>query len=198
MKTIGITGDSGVGKSTITLRLSEKLDCPFLDIDKVILSSEYFNTETKIPQTLKMKPEYFNLLIDNLKNIESPISSLINSLVEQEISKISKENKTIIVEWMLLPYLKIWQDCNTKILINANDILRRNTAIKNNLITEEQSDDCVSVARIDYNKFNYDYIFENNYDEESLENMLPFTGVHSQNLKKALKSRVRNQNVMKL
>ncbi len=172
MKIIGITGDSGVGKSTITLRLSEKLDCPFLDIDKVILSSEYFNTETKTPQTFKMEPEYFNLLIDNLKNIESPISSLINSLVEQKISKISKENKTIIVEWMLLPYLKIWQDCNTKILINANDILRRNTAIRNNLITEKQFDECVSIAKLDYNKFDYHYIFENNYDEKSLENIL--------------------------
>ena len=32
MKIIGITGDSGVGKSTITLRLSEKLNCPFLTI----------------------------------------------------------------------------------------------------------------------------------------------------------------------
>lgn len=73
---------------------------------------------------------------------------------------------------MLLPYLKVWQDCTTKILINANDLLRRNTAIKNKLITEEQFDDCVSVARIDYSKFDYDYIFENNYDEESLENIL--------------------------
>lgn len=172
MKIIGITGDSGVGKSTLALRLSKKLDCPFLDIDKVILSSEYLNTETKAPQTFKLQTEHFNLLIDNLKNTESPISNLINNLIEQEISKISKENKTIIVEWMLFPYLKIWQDCNTKILINANDILRRNTAIKNNLITEEQFDDCVSVARIDYSKFNYDYIFENNYDEKTLENIL--------------------------
>ena len=172
MKIIGITGDSWVGKSTLALRLSKKLDCPFLDIDKVILSSEYLNTETKTPQTFKLQTEHFNLLIDNLKNTESPISNLINNLIEQEISKISKENKTIIVEWMLLPYLKIWQDCNTKILINANDILRRNTAIKNNLITEEQFDDCVSVARIDYSKFNYDYIFENNYDEKTLENIL--------------------------
>lgn len=172
LKLIGIAGDSGVGKSTLALRLSKKLDCPFLDIDKVILSSEYLNTETKTPQTFKMKSEYFNLLIDNLKNTESPISNLINSLVEQEISKISKENKTIIVEWMLLPYLKVWQDCTTKILINANDLLRRNAAIKNKLITEEQFDDCVSVARIGYSKFDYDYIFENNYDEESLENIL--------------------------
>lgn len=172
MKIIGITGDSGVGKSTITLKLSEKLNCPFLDIDKVILNSKYLDAESKTPHTFKLQSEHFNLLIDNLENTESPISNLINNLVEQEISKISKENKTIIVEWMLLPYLKVWQECTTKILINANDLLRRNTAIKNKLIKEEQFDDCVSVARISYSKFNYDYIFENNYDEKSVENIL--------------------------
>ena len=123
MKIIGITGDSGVGKSTLALRLSKKLDCPFLDIDKVILSSEYLNTETKTPQTFKMKPEYFNLLIDNLKNTESPISRLINNLVEREISKISETNNIVIVEWMFLPYLKIWQKCDTKILIKADEEL---------------------------------------------------------------------------
>ena len=172
MKIIGITGDSGVGKSTIALKLSEKLNCPFLDIDKVILNSEYLNTESKTHQTFKLQQEHFDLLIDNLKDTESPISNLINNLVQQEMSKISNENETIIVEWMLLPYLKIWQDCSTKILINSNDVLRRNTAIKNNLITEQQFNDCVSVARIDYSKFDYDCIFENNYDEESVEKIL--------------------------
>lgn len=125
-----------------------------------------------MPHTFKLQSECFNLLIDNLENTESPISSLINNLVEQEIKKISKENKIIIVEWMLLPYLKIWKDCNTKILINTNDPLRKNIVIKNNLITEKQFDDCVSVARINYKKFEYDYVFENNYNEESLKNIL--------------------------
>ena len=83
------------------------------------LSREYLNTETKAPQTFKWQTEHFNLLIDNLKNTESPISNLINNLIEQEISKISKENKTIIVEWMLFPYLKIWQDCNTCLLYTS-------------------------------------------------------------------------------
>ena len=172
LKIIGITGDSGVGKSTIALKLSEKLNYPFLDIDKVILNSEYLNTESETPHNFKLQQDYFDLRIDNLKDTESSISNLINNLVEQEISKISNKNETIIIEWMLLPFLKIWKDCNTKILINSNDVLRKNTAIKNNLITEQQFDDCVSVARIYYSQFDYDYIFENNYNQESVEKIL--------------------------
>ena len=125
MKIIGITGDSGVGKSTLALNLSKKLKCPFLDIDKAILNDGFLGTESTTPPDFKMKPEYFNLLIDNLVNLESPISILINNVVEEEISKISKENNTIIVEWMFLPYLKIWKKCDTKVLIKADETLRK-------------------------------------------------------------------------
>ena len=141
-------------------------------LHKYVLNSEYLNTESETPHNFKLQQDYFDLLIDNLKDTESSISNLINNLVEQEIRKISNKNETIIIEWMLLPFLKIWKDCNTKILINSNDVLRKNTAIKNNLITEQQFDDCVSVARIDYSQFDYDYIFENNYNQESVEKIL--------------------------
>lgn len=172
MKLIGITGDSGVGKSTLALKLSKKLKCPFLDIDEVILNSEPMSKENKTPQVSTMKPEYFKLLIDNLENLDSGISILLNNLVEKEISKLSKENDTIIVEWMFLPYLKIWQECNIKMLIKVDEELRRSNAINNKLITEKQYDGCVSMVKVDYSKFEYDYIFGNNYDNKSLENIL--------------------------
>lgn len=172
LKLIGITGDSGVGKSTLALRLSEKLKCPFLDIDKVILNSEPIAKEDRTPQISKMKPEYFKLLIDNLENSNSGISILLNDMVETEVNKISKENNTIIVEWMFLPYLKIWQECDTKILIKVEEELRRNNAINNNLVTEEQYDGCVSIVKVDYSKFDYDYTFFNNYDNKSLDDIL--------------------------
>lgn len=77
MKLIGITGDFGVGKTTLALELSKKLKCPFLDVDKVILNSEPMVKENKTPQVSKMKPEYFDLLIDNLENSNSGISMLL-------------------------------------------------------------------------------------------------------------------------
>lgn len=49
LKLIGITGYSVVGKTTLALRLSEKLKCPFLDIDKVILNSEPMAKEKNSP-----------------------------------------------------------------------------------------------------------------------------------------------------
>lgn len=172
MKLIGITGDSGVGKSTLALRLSEKLKCPFLDIDKVILNSESIAKEDRTPQISKMKPEYFKLLIDNLENLDSGISMLLNNMVETEINKISKESDTIIVEWMFLPYLKIWQECDTKILMKVDEELRRSNAINNKLVTEEQYDGCVSIVKVDYSEFDYDYTFYNNYDNKSLQEIL--------------------------
>lgn len=59
LKLIGITGDSGVGKSTLALKLSKKLKCPFLDIDKVILNSELIVKEDRTLQISKMKSQYF-------------------------------------------------------------------------------------------------------------------------------------------
>ena len=172
LKLIGITGDSGVGKSTLALRLSEKLKCPFLDIDKVILNSESISKEDRTPQISKMKPEYFKLLIDNLENLNSGISMLLNNMVENEVNKISKESDTIIVEWIFLPYLKIWQECDTKILMKVDEELRRSNAINNKLVTKEQYDGCVSMVKVDYSKFDYDYTFYNNYDNKSLEKIL--------------------------
>lgn len=172
MELIGITGDSGVGKSTLALRLSQKLKCPFLDIDKVILNSELMANKNKTTQVSKMEPEYFKLLIDNLENSNSGISMLLNNMVETVVNKISKENDTIVIEWMFLPYLRIWQECNTKILIKADEELRRSNAINNKLVTEEQYDRCVSMVKVDYSKFDYDYIFCNNYDNKSLEDIL--------------------------
>lgn len=71
-----------------------------------------------------------------------------------------------------MPYLRIWQEWYKKILTKADEQLKRNNAIKNKLITEKQYDGCVLMVKVDYSKFDYNYIFDNNYDNKSLEDIL--------------------------
>lgn len=172
MKIIGITGNSGIGKTTISKKLSEKLHCPYIDVDKPLLGSELFENKNKMPNLDRLRPEHFKLLTDSLEYTNSPLSIFINELVEKEIERISKDTNIIIVEWMLLPYLKIWNRCDTKILINADESLRKSNSIKNDLISENEYNKCFSFIKVEYDNFNYDYIFDNKYDEKSIIKIL--------------------------
>lgn len=173
MKLIGITGNSGSGKTTLANKLSQKLNCKMIDIDKQILSNDAFNNNINtIPNDEKLNSEQFKILIDNFEDRESLISVFINGIVETELQRISKEQGIVIVEWMLLPYLKVWEHCNTKVLITADENKRRENAINNKLITAEKYDKCFDSVKVNYEQFEYDYIFNNKYDEESIIKVL--------------------------
>ena len=172
MKIIGITGNSGVGKTTISKRLSEKLHCPYIDVDKPLLGSELFENKNKTPNFDRLKLEHFKLLTDSLEDTSNPLSIFINGLVEKEFERISLDNNIIVVEWMLLPYLKIWNKCDIKVLITADESLRKNNSINNNLILENEYDKCFELVKVEYDNFNYDYIFDNKYDENSILKIL--------------------------
>lgn len=172
MKIIGITGNSGVGKTTISKRLSEKLHCPYIDVDKPLLGSELLEGKNKTPNYANLKPEHFKLLIDSLEDANSPFSILINGLVEKEFEKLSQDNNIIIVEWMMLPYLNIWNNCDIKVLITANENFRKNNSLNSNLISENEYDECFRIVKVEYDNFSYDYIFDNKYDEASIIEIL--------------------------
>lgn len=131
-----------------------------------------FENKNKTPNFNRLKPEHFKLLTDSLENTNSPLSIFINGLVEKEIERISKDANIIIVEWMLLPYLKIWNKCDKKVLITADENLRKSNSIKNNLILENEYNKCFSFVKVEYDNFNYDYIFDNKYDEKSIIKIL--------------------------
>lgn len=172
MKIIGVTGNSGSGKTTLATYLSDCIKCKMIDIDKLILKSSLFEDFDVDANPPKLNEDNFKILTDNFENENSLISSIINEIIEMEIDKLSQDNDVLILEWMLLPYLKIWKQCDTKILIESNEKERRKNAINNKLITKEKYDECFSIVKINYNQFKYDYIIENNYDNESLNKIL--------------------------
>lgn len=183
MKIIGITGKSGSGKSTLTSLLAEKLKCESVNVDKI--GHQATNNE-KISQKLC---EVFGNCIRNengkidrkkLGNIVFSNQEKMNQLTEitwdymqQVLDEILKqEPEILILEWALLPSVsKYWKQCDVKILIKADDKIRKDKVMKRDGITEEYFEKR-DASSMDYSQFQFDSIFENDYQLETMEKII--------------------------
>ena len=71
----------------------------------------------------------------------------------------------------MLPHSKYWKMCDSKILVTSDDIDRKNRVIERDNISEEYFNKRDS-ASIDYSTVQFDYIFENDYQEQTMNRML--------------------------
>ena len=180
MKIIGITGKSGSGKSTLAKILSEQLNCNVINIDKIGHQATY-NEENKnklcnifgkeiLGQNEKIDRKKLGNIVFSDKEKMDILTEITWKYMQENIDKIleKEKNENIILEWALLPISKYWDKCNTKILIKANDIQRKNRVIQRDNITEEYFLKRDSQS-IDYTSYKFDYIFENNYKLETMK-----------------------------
>ena len=182
MKIIGITGKSGSGKTTLASLLSKKLNCRHIDIDKIGHEALY-------------RPEIFDILIqkfgpeilDENRNInrkkignivftqEKKMQELCDitwDFIQQQLDLIlSQENEIIVLDWMLLPNSKYWDKCNCKILVTSDATERKERIIKRDNISEEYFDKRDS-SSIDYCQISFDYIFENDYQTQTMNEII--------------------------
>lgn len=77
----------------------------------------------------------------------------------------------IILEWILLPDSEYWSKCDFKILVTADSIKRKEFVLKRDNISEEYFEKRDS-ASIDYSPFNFDYVFENDYQKLIMDNAI--------------------------
>lgn len=86
--------------------------------------------------------------------------------------RLEKENKKVIIlDWALLPISKYWDKCNLKILVEADQEMRKRKVVERDHITEEyflKRDQ----AGIDLSNYPYDYIFQNDYQKETMEKFI--------------------------
>ena len=183
MKIISITGRTGSGKSSLANMLSQKWNCNMVNIDKI---GHQATSDPKIAE--KLCEIFGDKILENDKKIDRKklgnivfsdkekmdiltnvtwgyMQNILDAILEKE------QKDKIILEWALLPISKYWEKSDIKILIKADDEERKNKVIERDNITEEyflKRD----LGSIDYTPYKFDFIFQNDYKQETLNKMI--------------------------
>lgn len=170
MVTIGITGNSGSGKSTFSKVLASKLDAVIIDADKIA------------KKTSEQGKEYYNKIVEEfgeeiLKENEIDRKKLANIIYKNEekrnklnfftnkyvVEKIKQEieknkNKNIIMDVPLLFESGLDKECNITISLVAKENVKLERMIKRDNIDEN-----IAKQRLDIQKPDEYYIEKSNY-----------------------------------
>lgn len=182
MKIIGVTGKSGSGKTTFASLLAKKLDCKYIDVDEIGHKSLFQ------PEILDSLCDAFGLeILDENGNInrkklgnivftESEKMNILNDLTWGYMRNnldnlLSQSDSFIILDWALLPHTDYWNKCDYKILVTSDYSKRKNKVLERDNISEEYFYKRDS-ASIDYSSFEFDYIFENDYNLQTVNELI--------------------------
>jgi dephospho-CoA kinase len=170
---IGITGKSGSGKSTVAKRLAKMMDAYYLDLDNVFhdeIEKRFdFVVETFGEQILDSdgkinRKKIGDLVFSNRAKYDTYTKEIYLSAlygIEQGIAFYS--HKPTVLDHILLPHMpKLWSQCDSKILVDADwEIRRIRILARDNLPMEYIMKR--EAASIDYNHSDFDVIFKNNH-----------------------------------
>ena len=170
---IGITGKSGVGKSTYARQLAEENGFRVVEIDKVghrIMNLPAFKAkliDTFGEQVIKdgiVDRKYLGDLVFENRHLYKEMSDLIWDSMKRNIDCILSENENVILDWILLPHTNYWKMCDKKILVVADeDERKRRVMARDNIATEYLNKR--DAAGINYDNIEFDEVKENNYGQ---------------------------------
>lgn len=185
-KVIGITGGIGCGKSTVTSLLSQKLNAPILDADKI--SKQAMSS----PEIINMIKKFFGeVIFDNhelinremLSNIVFSneekllqLNQIIHPYVMNEIAKkveeLKKENEYILLD-VPLPNNDFINLSDKIIVVVATDENRIKRVMKRSGLTEENVKKRMAKQMSTENYIKLaDVIIKNNGTKEDLTNFI--------------------------
>lgn len=179
MKIIGITGKSGSGKTTFAVSLAQKLNCKYIDIDKIgheaLFQQEILDElcEKIGKEILEEDGKVNRKKVGNIVFADRQKMDILTDLTWGYMQKVLdsmllKSDGIVILDWILLPNSKYWDKCDLKILVKSDDKQRKNKVLERDKITSEYFDKRDS-ASLDYSEYKFDYIFENNYELDKIE-----------------------------
>ena len=168
---IGITGKSGVGKTTLSelfrgytlINVDDiahtVLDRP--DIHQAISAAfgeDIANADRKV---------LGDIIFSNRQKM-GMLSNLIWDTMRDYIDSAIYNNENVIIDWILLPHTEYFRLCDVKILIKSDNDERVEHVLKRDNISKEYLDKRDS-HRLAYDEFLFDYVIQNNYNLEFLD-----------------------------
>ena len=166
---IGVTGKSGVGKSTYAKKYAQDHKMFYLDIDEIghkILDDpeiksqikEKFGLDVSSNDRKKLGELVFASRNNEMKQLAEitweKMKSIINDYIEFNLVP------GIVLDWILLPHTPFFKMCDKKILIKTDEEKRRNRIKLRDKITDADID-LRDNASISYNEEDFDEIINN-------------------------------------
>ena len=184
---IGICGNSGCGKSTFADELVKfsngraiRYDIDTLGHDILLLDSVKEDISNEFGEELIVngyvdRKKLSKIVFNDPKEMDK-LTEITWKHMELEIDNFIKSNKdkTIILDWLLLPKTKFFDMCDIKILLDIPYDIRMNRAMLRDHITEEEFA-LREKAAYKYNKKDFTYVVNiNNYleIEEKVKNII--------------------------
>lgn len=162
---IGVTGKSGVGKSTYAKRYAQEHNMFYLDVDEV------GHQILDLPDVQKECAEKFGLEVSSVNRKKlgelvfanrhkmSELAEVTWERMKVKIDSILEENKDVVIDWILLSHSHYFNLCDKKILITLDETKRRERLKKRDNITDEEID-LRDNASIEYNVDDFDKVIE--------------------------------------
>ncbi len=197
MNIIGITGQEGVGKTTLAKEF-EKENAIIMDVDKI--SRDFYQNNDIIEKTIIYLEEKYDIYITELptffdalttarkeiKQLDDPIYKAIEAKIDEMIDSNKKKNTTIVLDWELLPKTKYFKlsDYNV-LLLPDNDVARKESKKRKDIFEEEaQKSNQKNKYNIDYQTYKYDRIAIDLHDNAQISLLKDFIVKELDNAKK--------------
>lgn len=176
---IYVTGKSGSGKSTFSKLLAKELGYKYIDVDDIghkvyespdIMEKVYQLFGTDINDEFgKFDRKKLGQIVFSERHSERV--KAFNDLTWEYMKKMLDDKivDNSVVDWILLPNTKYWANKALRILVKPQDEDARFKKIMSRDNITEEYVKLRDKASIEYNEKEFDFVFENDYNEEKLK-----------------------------
>ena len=168
---IGITGKSGVGKTTLSELFKGYTLINVDDIAHTVLERPDIHQAISAAfgeDVANADRKMLGDIIFSNRQKKSLLTNIIWETMCSYIDNIIDSNEDVVIDWILLPHTHYFRKCDVKILVKSDEDERIDHVLERDNISRDYLNirDSHSIA---YDEFLFDYVITNNYNLEFLD-----------------------------